>query len=267
MLDKNDWKTDNKAWVAEREVIWKKLLPLMRYKLESGDDRDPKKCILQAKAFFDGTNIEFPVDEAARINTPFWAERILMHPNPTVENIRYLFSECNGRRDEMNRFPFEFSLIQGYFAPLVKGGVIKSEFIDNFVTALWGNSLNEAMEIWELVVVHSLYGNLDHLMGALFGWAFERSNLDCDYFPYERLLKLLLEMLLLVDDEVAPKLNFKLKRIFRAVKNIENMETADLPRRRDFIEKFKQGMIEQRDSLHPNFWPYIDSLTENNTGE
>jgi hypothetical protein len=74
-------------------------------------------------------------------------------------------------------------------------------------------------------------------------------------------------MLLLVDDEVAPKLNFKLKRIFRAVKNIENMETADLPRRRDFIEKFKQGMIEQRDSLHPNFWPYIDSLTENNTGE
>jgi hypothetical protein len=79
--------------------------------------------------------------------------------------------------------------------------------------------------------------------------------------PYSKMLELYLEALKRIDDTVIEEVEWSFKRLVRNVNRFDSGKTADLPRRKAFIELFKVRIKEERDSFHPRLKPFIDAIS------
>lgn len=262
-MNNSAWKNDDPAWAAHRKKQWEGLQRYLKKQIDDLDIENPVEYIKQAQDFFNGTNIEYPTGYHERISAPRWHVRLLLHPDPSVNNIKDIFKDFDKKsQNRINHYGKFYTLIQGEWAPLIQVGIVEERICDNFLEAMYGNSFAEAVAMRNAEIKTTLLPACKDLLTYLFNWAATRSDLDRDYLSYEPLLKQLLEMFLMIDDSSFHKIEFVLKRCFRFVNQFETSKTADLPKRRAFVELFSESMINIRDQLNPCFWPYIDTLNE-----
>lgn len=258
-MDKTAWKISDPEWVKQREAIWPKFEKFLS-RFAKSDDGDPVKFMRNARDFYDGVDLEYPIDPVLSLSFPDWMLLVVLHPAPTVENIREIYADWSSKSSgEKGYYGHYFLSVHLFWVRLIVDGVLTKSVGENFMEAIYGNTLDEACQIQGCDIVKTLFPTIESTLGQLMKWSIQ--NMEADYIPYERLLVQLMGMLLLVDDAVFDKLEFGLKRTFRTIYNFDTSETAHLPGRMDFINKFKAALIENRDKLNPRFWPYIDQLT------
>lgn len=262
-MDKTAWQNNDPEWALQRKKKWDGLQWYLKTQIDDLDIENPAEYLKQAENFFNGTHIEYPTEYCDRVNSPTWHVRLLLHPDPSVKNIKELFEDWDKKsQNRIDYYTKYYTMIQRRWAPLIQSGWVEERICDNFLEAMYGSSFAEAVAMRNADIKTTLVPSCEDLLTYLFSWSATRSDLDRDYLSYEPLLKQLLEMFLLIDNSGFLKIEFVLKRFFRFVNQFDSFETADLPKRRAFVELFSKSMLDIRDQLNPCFWPYIDTLNK-----
>lgn len=260
-MDNNAWRINDPEWVRERERLWQN--GLAQYVRAYAIDRelDVEKFLENARLYFDGQKIEYPMDPREQHNNVTWRIRILLHPNPSVDTIREILMHLAERANlNVAGYVSFYKVIQSEWAPLIKQGLLPENIIDNFMVALYGRDFEEAIVLRHVDPEKDLYWILENLIPYVLGWLANASveNVDCDYFPHTQLLTQFIGMLKRVQDHHLDDLRFSMRRLFRFLPKFEESETAHLPRRVEFVQGLRQALVENREAINPGLWPYFD---------
>lgn len=272
-MNKSDWKTHDPVWIEAQERKW----PYFRERIEKKFENYPEgqeENLKLAHDFLVGNITELPDSKDIFIMKFNYQDWILLHPNPTQENIILILEDFQAK-GYVERKPFVYKAreLSGHCEDLVEAGVVDGAVVEAFMNAVYGYSIEDTIKINNLNFDEVASEMLSSFLTQVSAWVFGTHILRPTCLrPIDRWVNLSKDLLLIVKDQHVEKSRFRLKKFFRLLANFESLyggfggeediKLDDIPEIRKVIFDFRAALIGSKSKYCLKLQEYISVLEE-----
>ncbi|MGB2739192.1 MAG: hypothetical protein WBC60_01395 [Cognaticolwellia sp.] len=216
IIDTNAWQNNSVEWLRQREQKW----PIIeKWFKESWDDSSFDKGA-ENKAY---KHFYLTGEVHARIK--FWMILAILHPEPSVANIRQLI-KLNG-----SDYDGPGIITGDHYHTLIDLGIVEPQTLDNIFIAFAGDSYDETAQLRNFDPIEGVPHTLEKLVPKITMW-FKMSNLE--EVPIDLLIPYLASVMKYVTPENFEEAEFELNHFF---KRLAGYKTGKLPKHTANLEK------------------------------
>ncbi|MBX2848059.1 MAG: hypothetical protein KTR16_07060 [Acidiferrobacterales bacterium] len=272
-MNESDWKLGDPEWVKRQKKKWQ----LIKDRLEkSRPDPGPEEAkMLTADLalgydFLFGKVTELPHRPESYSMGFLYFDWILIHPNPTSENINLMLDDFR-QKGYTERLPQVHKAMElsAYCEDLVAEGVVDESVVEEFMNSVYGHSIDDTLEINSLKFDDVAVDMLNSYLVEILSWLHQKSFAEgvlCLH-PIDRWVKLVKSLFVKVSNEHVKHADRALKRVFDILLNFENTNhyytgepLSKIPKNRKIVDDLRFTLIQSKEQYCSILKQYVNEL-------
>lgn len=216
-IDTSAWQNKGAAWHEKRQAKWLVIEQWFHENWVIDTSYEPGE---ESKAYH-----QFYFTGEIHLKGKYWKQLALMHPEPSVENIRQLIKLHGSDYDG------SFIITGEQYYPLIELRAAESQTLDNIFIAFVGDSYDETAQLRNFDLIEGVPHMLENLVPKITSW-FKMSNQQ--EVPIDLLIPYLASVMKYVTPENFEESEFYLNRFF---KRLAGYKAGKLPKHTASLEK------------------------------